>query len=162
MHFNTMIILHIIGALCVVVGLYVIFSTVIYDNFFKLDTSYWQEMLGIIVDKKIKCIDADDKPGPRRGIGLYVVSIKYKYAISGIDYVSRWKNFRQAEINVRFDEEVDFVFSDYKIGDTIEIIYDPKHPKRARLTSELPRRPSSGSTILGLLIEGLGLYLLNK
>jgi hypothetical protein len=153
----------IFGTLFVIGGLYLCFKTMSARYWSKPDPNFWQEVVGTIADRKIKCIHAQDQnPGSQGNLGFYVAYIKYKYTISGTDYISRWKNFRQAEINVRFDEEVNFVFSDYKIGDTVEIVYDPTHPKRAVLKSEMLTVPSAKFMIIGVFLMGIGLYLFKQ
>lgn len=87
---------------------------------------------------------------------FYIAEIEFTYEVCGQSYQSRKYSRRNFSLGIQGDS--DEIFGGAKVGDAVDVFYNPQHPSEATL--KLPEFDMAiATTFLGSLVVGLVILL---
>ncbi|OGX08442.1 MAG: hypothetical protein A2Y06_07995 [Omnitrophica WOR_2 bacterium GWA2_37_7] len=100
---------------------------------FKVEMSEWEKTQGIIISSKIKDVSTS---GKYQINAKFVPEITYKYLVNSQEFVSG--KFANIYISYGSRNELEEKMKAIKVGDEVEVFFNPNNPKQAFLVIEKP------------------------
>lgn len=116
-------------------------------------TKSWAQTTGEILESNVEEAERIFK-NPRPGkLSYFFPSVRYSYKVNLVSYVSTVFDNRNKPSEPAYEKNVRSFVENYAVGKTVTVFYDPEHPEKAVLHTNVPV-----ADVVTLVIVGTSLF----